>query len=118
MPDDKPLPPAEESFGARAVRVVTAAIKVAVMGEEPETTIVPPSQCTDLRETKKTSTSVTLEWKAPATGTKPIHYTVFYKTMHAEYWSVGATSEEATTATVTGLKPSTEYEFEIFAHSV
>lgn len=51
MTDGSATPPGDgELFGHRVLRVATAAIKVAVMGEEPEATSarVPPGQCTHL----------------------------------------------------------------------
>lgn len=77
---------------------------------------VPVSQVTGLHTTSVAPTKVALAWKAPAEGTPPIGYTVFYRKHGAVQWIIGATSK-VTQATVAALHPSTQYEFEIFAHN-
>jgi|HubBroStandDraft_4_1064222.scaffolds.fasta_scaffold554313_2 hypothetical protein len=114
MPSDKPSPPDEESLGSRVLRVATA-IKVAVMGEPEPAAAVPPTAPTYLSATARTATSVSLTWQASVTS-EPVAYTVFYRIYGAPNWSVGGVSP-ACSATVSGLSPATEYEFEIFAHS-
>ena len=116
MAADKPSPSDAESFGHSPVRVATAAIEVAAVGDEPEAVRAPPSQPTRLHATKVASTSVDLAWTA-STGSGPIAYTVFFRLYGAEYWSVGAVSS-VTNATVLGLKSDREYEFEVMAHYV
>lgn len=75
-----------------------------------------PSQCTQVRATAVSATTVSLTWKAPATGTKPIGFTVFVRAHGTTAWSVGATST-TTTATISKLKASTQYEIEVMAHN-
>lgn len=77
---------------------------------------VPPSQVTNLHATMVTPTSVGLAWNAPKTGTPPILYSVFIRKGSAALWDV-ATGTAQTSATISGLKPSTTYEFEILAHN-
>jgi len=93
--------------------------KTATGWSHPTTTsplpIVPPSQVTNVHMTSMTATSVTLAWNAPATGTPPFKFTVYFrKTGTTAYWTVGATST-LTTATVRGLTPKTSYQFEVAA---
>ena len=112
MADDPTTPP--ESFGARAVRVMTAAAH-AVLGTEPEhAALMGP---TYVRATDVTHSTVSLSWHASNAPGRTVHYSVFYRGPGATRWSVGAVSS-GLSATVTGLKPETEYEFEIFAHVV
>jgi hypothetical protein len=77
---------------------------------------VSPSQVTQLRATKLAPTAVTLAWKAPTAGTLPIRYTVFYRVMGVNTWSIGGLTSDLF-AVVTALRPATEYEFEILAHN-
>jgi hypothetical protein len=76
--------------------------------------IVPPSQVTNVHMTSMTATSVTLAWKAPATGTPPFKFTVYFRKTGTMPYSVGATSA-LTTATVHNLTPKTSYQFEVAA---
>lgn len=79
-------------------------------------TRVPVSQVTGLHTTTVGPTSVALAWKAPAKGTPPIHYSVFYRKTGVIVWAVGARTDD-TKATVSSLHPSTKYEFEIFCRN-
>lgn len=75
-----------------------------------------PSQCTQLRATAVTATTVVLAWKAPITGTKPFGFTVFVRVHGTTAWAVGATGS-TTSATVSKLRAGTQYEFEVMAHN-
>lgn len=79
-------------------------------------TKVPVSQVTGLHTTSVKPTQVALAWNAPASGTPPITFSVFYRQHGAPQWLVGATSK-VTHATVSALKPSTKYDFEILARN-
>jgi hypothetical protein len=111
MPDD-PSDQDEEPFGRRLKRVIKS---VTDYVSEPEAAgRIPPGQITELRASHLAPTHVSLTWKAPATGTKPIRYVVFFRRKSSDWWTVGATTE-ATSAEVTDLRPDTEYFFEVEA---
>jgi len=78
------------------------------------TTPTVPSTPTNLRETAKTSTTVTLAWTAPSTtGGTPITHYLVYKTSSL-YATLGAT---ALTDQVTGLTAGTTYNFTVKAEN-
>lgn len=80
-------------------------------------TRVPVSEITGLRVSNLAPTSVALAWIAPARGTPPIRYSVFYRKRGAGTWLVGAVTHDIK-ATVLSLHPSTQYEFEIFSYNL
>lgn len=75
---------------------------------------VPPATVTGLRVTTLGPTTLTLVWVAPAKGTPPIRYTVFFKRKSDQWWSVGATTPSLT-ASLTKLIPKTTYDLEVMA---
>ncbi len=61
-----------------------------------------------------TATAALLSWTAPGSGGSPSSYTVQYSIHGANSWTqVSAIS--STSTTITGLTPSTEYDFEVEA---
>lgn len=80
------------------------------------TNTVPVSPILGLHTTSVKPTQIALAWNTPVRGTPPIHYSVFYRKHGSLQWLVGATSL-VTSATVSSLKPSTRYDFEIFARN-
>jgi hypothetical protein len=116
MSDDSTTPPADdESLGHKLARVSTA-VAHAFLGTEPtEDAVRPPSKPTKLHVTAKTPTSISVAWNA-SVGSKPVHYTIYYRLHGAKHWSVGAATGAVCAGTVHGLKQKTEYDLEIFAH--
>lgn len=77
---------------------------------------VAPSAVLNVRSVSDRPTEIKLAWNPPARGTPPFGYTVFYRVHGAPYWAVGAVVK-VPAATISGLKPATRYEFEVFAHN-
>lgn len=77
---------------------------------------VPCSQAIHLHVAEITPTTVSLAWQAPAVGTPPIYFTVFYRATSASAWVIGALVATPS-AVVRGLRPSTEYAFEVLSHN-
>lgn len=78
---------------------------------------VPPAAITDLNYSGLSNSAVSLAWTAPAdNGTAITDYLVEYKETSSGTWLTFADgSSTATTATVTGLLPSTSYDFRVAA---
>ncbi len=76
--------------------------------------VTAPNAVTGLTAGTPTSTSVPLSWTQPTVGTPTLTYTIQYK-LHtaATYTTFGTTNN--LNATVTGLSPSTQYDFQVFA---
>lgn len=77
---------------------------------------IPPSEVTQVRATSVTPRSVSLAWKPPATGSRPIRYTVFFRVHGPNVWNVAAITSDVSVV-ISSLMPSTEYEFEVMAHN-
>ena len=78
-------------------------------------TIVAPTAPTALTLGTVASTTVALSWTAPATGTPPLTYTVQQSPHSAGTWTNSTTTNNVTSATVTGLTASTAYDFRVLA---
>jgi len=78
------------------------------------TPAAPPGQVTGLAAGAATSTTMPLTWTAPASGGTPSSYTVQYRT-GAGAWTTASSAVTGTSYTVTGLSPSTAYDFQVFA---
>jgi hypothetical protein len=76
--------------------------------------VVIPGAPTGLASTAITTTTVSLSWVAPATGTAPFTYAARSSPHGANTWTNGPTGS-ALTAQITGLTASTSYDFEIAA---
>ena len=78
-------------------------------------TVTAPTQPTGLTVGTIASTTVALSWTAPGTGTAPFTYTVQQSPHNAGTWTTATTTNNVTSATVTGLTPSTAYDFRVLA---
>jgi hypothetical protein len=56
-----------------------------------------------------------LTWSAPATGGTPASYTVQYRASGAGGWTTPSAAVTGTSHTVSGLSPSTAYDFQVIA---
>lgn len=75
---------------------------------------VPPGAVTNVTAGTATSTSQPLSWTAPSTGSAPITYTVAYRLGSSTgSYTTFASGVTGTSATVTGLSPSTAYDYQI-----
>lgn len=80
----------------------------------PARAAAPSGAATQVHALLLTSNSITLAWTPPTSGKPPASYAVFIRVAGTLWWSVGATSKIAL-ATVTGLKPKTTYDIEVFS---
>jgi hypothetical protein len=62
-----------------------------------------------------TPTSVSLSWSASASGTMPIAYQPQFRVAGTATWQSYGMPSAMTAATVTGLTPGTDYEFQVLA---
>jgi chitinase len=85
-----------------------ASAPVTVTTNDPSADTQPPSAPTNLAVTGKDSTTVSLSWSAATDNTGVVSYDVYNG-------STVATTVTGTTATVTGLSPSTQYTFTVTA---
>lgn len=75
---------------------------------------IPPSAVTNVTAGTATSSTQPLTWTAPATGSGPITYTVAYRLGSSTgSYTTFATGVTGTSTTVTGLNPSTAYDYQI-----
>ncbi len=74
-----------------------------------------PGLPTNLQVTATTASAVSLSWNVPGTGGSPSGYTIQYQVSGASSWTDASAS--GTTTTITGLSPSTTYNFEIEAYN-
>jgi chitodextrinase len=65
-----------------------------------------------------TTTSIGLQWTAPTTGSTPFSYQVLSRLTGIGSFAVAAASTTALTQTITGLTPSTGYDFEVSASNI
>lgn len=77
---------------------------------------IAPGAVTGLAAGAVTSSSIALTFAAPASGTAPFTYTVGYRLNSAGgAYTTASSAVSGTGCTVTGLTPSTAYDFEVFA---
>lgn len=75
---------------------------------------VAPGAVTGVTAGTATSTTQPLTWTPPATGTGPITYTVAYRaTLAGGAYTTAASGVSSASYTVTGLSPSTAYDYQI-----
>lgn len=72
-----------------------------------------PGQVTGLSATGATTSSVTLTWLAAPSGGTGATYTIQYRLNGTTTWNMAATGVAAVTAVVSGLLPSTPYDFQV-----
>ena len=72
-----------------------------------------PGQVTGLSATDETISSVTLTWVAAPSGGTGATYTIQYRLNGTTTWNMSATGVATATATVSGLLPSTPYDFQV-----
>lgn len=65
--------------------------------------------------TNVSSTSLTMNWTASATGTTPINYQPQYQQSGSNSWVNVGSAVSGTSASVTGLSPSTTYNLRVLA---
>lgn len=114
MPDQDSIPTHPYQVGQRIADMVLHPVD-AISPSSPAP--VAPSQALRVHVVANNPRSITLAWNVPTIGTRPFAYTVFYRLHGAAFWSVGAVTK-VPTAVVRGLKPSSEYEFEIMTHNL
>ena len=76
--------------------------------------ITAPGTVTGLTAAGATSSSMSVNWVAPATGGIPTSYTVQYRVTGVTAWSVASNAVIATSFVISGLNPATSYDFEVF----
>ncbi len=78
----------------------------------------PPAAPTNLKVILAgcTSTTVELSWLSSSTSSKD-NYTVTYKDPSSGVWSTAVSNNPGTTYTVSGLNPSTMYQFQVVANN-
>ena len=79
--------------------------------------IVAPSAPTGVAAGSTSPTTAVVSWKAPATGTPPYNYQVFYRLTGTTSWQTGPTSQTSP-AVVSGLQPGTQYDFGVWASNL
>lgn len=79
------------------------------------TTLVVPGSATNLFIGAVTNTSMALAWSPPSTGGAVSEYTLQYRLNGTTAWSYSSPAGMATTFTITGLQPSTAYDFSVVA---
>lgn len=78
-------------------------------------TLISPGQVTSLIASNPTTNAISLAWSAPASGGAVSTYTVQYRVSGTTSWSSAASGWTGTSFTVTGLSPTTSYDFEVLA---
>lgn len=76
---------------------------------------VPPSPVTNLTVSNIGPTAVTLTWGLPTSGTPPFAMQARYRVTGTQTWTPFGSAGNYTNITVTGLQPSTEYDFDVTA---
>lgn len=76
---------------------------------------VAPGPATGLAISNVTSTSLTLSWTAPVTGSPPFDYQVQQSVAGGPFVNVGSLIVTNTTTNITGLTPGTAYQFQILS---
>jgi glucose/arabinose dehydrogenase len=74
-----------------------------------------PGQVTGLAAVSVTSTSISLSYLAPGTGTIPFSYQVQYRVHGQTAWVSNATTSTALAQTILTLNTSTGYDFQVYA---
>jgi hypothetical protein len=84
----------------------------------PTPPVGPPNGATSLHVISFTDTTVTLGWTNPTSGSVPQNIWIDDKTATGAFTQVGSVPYPATQFTVTGLTPSTVYQFEVFEENL
>jgi hypothetical protein len=102
---------------AATVRCVTysggTVVHVAMGGAA--TVAAVPGSSTGLTTSSVAATMVTLIWSAPTAGGAALAYNVEYRVTGTSTWTMAIQGASATTYQVTGLAPSTTYDFRVTA---
>jgi hypothetical protein len=88
---------------------------IVITGATSSATEVIPGQVTGLIANTPTSTTLTITWSAPSVGTTPINYSISYRVSGTTVWTTYIFGLLGTVSIVTGLSPSTSYDFEVIA---
>jgi hypothetical protein len=102
---------------AAAVRCITysgGTVVHVAMGEAATVASVPGSP-TGLTASSVAATTATLTWSAPTAGGAASAYNVEYRVTGTSIWTVAIQGTSATSYQVTGLAPSTTYDFQVIA---
>ncbi len=89
------------------------ATSAAVTVATPAAPAAAPGAITGLAAGSVTSSGVPLSWTAPTTGGAAADYTVNYRVTGTAAWTTASTAVATTSYTVTGLQPSTSYDFQV-----
>lgn len=76
---------------------------------------IEPSAPTGVSATSPTSSSLVVAFSAPASGTTPFSYQVYYRVTGTPAWNAFGSAITTTSITVIGLNASTSYDFEVSA---
>ncbi len=74
-----------------------------------------PGQVTGLEASAVSGSSISLVWTAPSSGDSVVSYTLQYRQAGSTTWSGSMTGIATTSQTVSGLQPSSSYDFEVIA---
>jgi Fibronectin type III domain len=110
--------PTLASGQAASLRVATYSAGTIVFASMPGSggggaPLTAPGQVTGLTATNEATNSVILSWLAAPSGGTGATYTIQYRVSGTTTWNISATGVTATTATVSGLVPSTPYDFQV-----
>lgn len=113
----------EEAGGVAVLNAGSSAFSITMPATFPAwggaggTVIIAPGTVTSLTAGTPTTTTVPLNWVNPSTGTAP--FTLFIQFSTDNFVTVvntwGTVTSSVTTATVTGLTPTTPYQFRVYA---
>src|SRR5487761_1896413 len=82
------------------------------------TQLVPPGPATNLRALAIGDTDVNLSWSPPTVGTPPFTYRVQYRVTGTQTWTQFGSAGNYTSIDITGLQPSTTYDFEVITSNI
>ena len=76
-----------------------------------------PGVATNVAAVPQSSDTILVSWSPPASGTPVTSYTLQYRVAGASLWSAVVAGLAATAKLVTGLAPTTTYEFRVYGTS-